>query len=114
MLKWGQNKSHIFLTLKTSHRWDSPPCLNTKSKHSELYHRNFTFLLVCHSSHIKITFSLYLDFHTFVSPKTDEQGKIIFSLGSDGVGIYSAIIEKERDEIWKYLTIKKKHYPIWE
>jgi hypothetical protein len=28
--KWGQNETHLFLSLKMSHRWDSPPCLNTK------------------------------------------------------------------------------------
>jgi hypothetical protein len=28
--KWGQNTTHLFVSLKMSHRWDSPPCLNTK------------------------------------------------------------------------------------
>jgi hypothetical protein len=31
----------------------------------------------------------------------------------DGVGIYSAIIEKEETKVWPFLGRDEKNYPIW-
>lgn len=87
--KWGQNTTHLFVSLKMSHRWDSPPCLNTKhqSTHSSGEHLNYTN--VCLVANSKITFSFLLQFYDQIAPHSHP---ITFS--RDGVGTYSAIIEK--------------------
>jgi len=63
VLKWGQNMTHIFITFKLSHRWDSPPCLNSKSEGSEISSRSLFYINVCLVSHQKVTFKLDLDLY---------------------------------------------------
>lgn len=85
--KWGQNETHLFLSLKMSHRWDSPPCLNTKRQNAFSSSSHFNYTNLCLVSNSKITFSFLLSFY-------DEVVHPI-AVSGDGVGIYSAIIEKQ-------------------
>lgn len=104
--KWGQNESHIFLSMKMSHRWDSPPCLNTKKELSQLNNNTFEFTNICVVSHSKITFNLIVEFYEQVKDQ-----EVVVS--RDGVGIYSTIIQKESDKVWPYLSKDEKTHQIW-
>jgi hypothetical protein len=55
-----------------------------------------------------------LEFSEEVAPKYDQDDNIVFSVVNDGVGVYSAIIEKQKDFVWPFLTTAKKNYPLWE
>ena len=59
-MKWGQNQTHVFITFKLSHRWDSPPCLNTQKESSRLEHDVFIYENVCVVSHQRIMFEVKL------------------------------------------------------
>jgi hypothetical protein len=85
VIKWGQNESHIFISMKMSHRWDSPPCLNTKHEQSKLSNDSFQYINTCVVSHSKITFAFLIDLY-------DEAKAQEVIVHKDGVGIYSAII----------------------
>ena len=63
MIKWGQNNSHVFINIKTSHRWDSPPCLNTKRETAFLNESLLEYVNICVVSQQKITFALRIQLY---------------------------------------------------
>lgn len=73
ILKWGQNRTHLFISFKLSHRWDSPPCLYTQSEKSQLGTESFFYNNVCLVSHHKVSFKLNLSLYrsVFLSFKDD-------------------------------------------
>ena len=58
VLKWAQNLSHIFVAVKLSHRWDSPPCLKTVEESYDLKNSTLFFNNVCLVSNTRITFGI--------------------------------------------------------
>jgi len=66
ILKWGQNRTHVFVTFKLSHRWDSPPCLYTQSQQSKLEQDAFFYNNVCLVSHQKVNFKVNLNLYKSV------------------------------------------------
>lgn len=58
VIKWSQNMTHLFISMKMSHRWDSPPCLTTQSETVNLSKDNFEYINVCVVSHHRITFNM--------------------------------------------------------
>lgn len=85
VVKWGQNLTHVFITMKMSHRWDSPPCLNTKEERSNLANNSFEYINLCLVSQSLITFTFSVEFYENV-----KKNDIIVT--KDGVGTYSSII----------------------
>lgn len=63
ILKWSQNMSHIFITIKTSHRWDSPPCLYSKNQSSYLNQSYFYYSNTCLVSHSRLNFELKMNLY---------------------------------------------------
>ncbi len=66
VLKWGQNNTHIFLTMKLSHRWDSPPCLYTQKEHWSVINDSLEYVNVCVVSHQRLNFNLKFEFYQSV------------------------------------------------
>jgi hypothetical protein len=82
--------------MKMSHRWDSPPCLHTKSETTNLNSSSFEYTNICLVSHQKITFKTSLNFYYDVKENPVEVIK-------DGVGTYAVTIEKAEYQVWPYL-----------
>lgn len=55
--------SHIFINIKTSHRWDSPPCLNTKKESAFLNESLLEYENICVVSQQRLTFSLRINLY---------------------------------------------------
>lgn len=106
VLKWGQNDTHLFISMKMSHRWDSPPCLSTKQEFSSLTNQTFEYVNICVVSHQKIRFETKFDFFSNV---VDGEVRVI----KDGVGTFSTIIQKAEGKVWPFLNKKETSYPIW-
>ena len=106
-IKWAQNESHIFLTIKLSHRWDSPPCLNSLSQKSSIENDTLYYSNECMVGHSKITFETELKFKKEVEENS-------LDIKRDGVGTYFVQIEKsDRDDIWSFLDQENTNYMIW-
>lgn len=84
VLKWAQNLTHIFVAIKLSHRWDSPPCLNTVEEKYELLNSTLSFKNVCLVSRTEIKF--------FIESKLNKKSKGALEIKKDGVGEYSLTI----------------------
>ena len=71
--------------MKMSHRWDSPPCLNTKSQVKTQTSQYFEYINVCVVSHQRMTFNTSLNLYYDIKELAVEVIK-------DGVGTYSTIL----------------------
>jgi hypothetical protein len=118
-IKWFQNKTHVFVTMKLSHRWDSPPCLNTQNYSSSLDSNILSYENNCLVSHQRVSFQAKLKLNkAVVTPPQSKDTKIrhifkgevsqyfpyTFEVKKDGVGTYSVTLLKREPEIWIFLT----------
>jgi hypothetical protein len=86
VLKWAQNHTHIFLAIKLSHRWDSPPCLKSIHESYKLANSVFNFTNVCLVSKAEIRF----EFSGKLYGRVRERREL--EVRKDGVGTYSLVI----------------------
>ena len=79
--------THVFISAKLSHRWDSPPCVKTVSEDYRLNNSTITFINVCLVSNVELKFTFCEILHR------QTVGDV--SVKKDGVGTFSIIFAKE-------------------
>jgi len=107
--QWSQNRSHLFLNVKFSHRWSSPGCLKVKNNQISATDRFFNFSADGEHSGLKKRYRLDLHLYSSVVGK-----KLTWHMAS--VGHMTAIVGKKKHDRWPRLLSspeKPKNMAAW-
>lgn len=106
VIKWAQNLTHLFIAVKLSHRWDSPPCSTTLKEAYSVINQTLRFNNVCLVSNEQITFEFKINLLNGTEDNLD--------IKKDGVGTYSITIKKKEEGTWLNLDQDYSYHQIWE
>jgi hypothetical protein len=105
-MKWAQSNETVLVAFKLSHRWDSPPCTDTKHELYTFENNTISYVNECVVSRQKIQYKVDLNLW-------QEVAKEGVDIKRDGVGTYLITIKKLTPSIWMYLDKSRMRHQIW-
>lgn len=101
VVKWAQNTTHIFVSVKLSHRHDAPGCLDVRNESMKMDNGTVNYTASGVSAGVPLNFEMFLTLNRTIDNEDSIWQK-------ESVGTFSMTLKKHRKTMWKHLVDSKE------